>query len=122
VLVRADRDALERAVDNLLDNARRHGPAGGEIAVGVELEDADGRPPVARLWVRDEGPGLAPEDTGRAFERFWRGPRRDEVPGTGLGLAIVRATAERHGGRVTVSGPRFAIELPALEAVPDAPG
>jgi two-component system, OmpR family, sensor kinase len=107
-LVRGERPALERALGNLLANARKHGPADGRIAVGVER--AGDR---ARLTVADEGAGLSPEEAAHAFERFWRGPgARGE--GSGLGLAIVHAIAERHGGAVRVDGSRFTFELPAL--------
>ncbi len=99
--VLGDEHALERAVANLVENARRHGP-GGRIGITVS---ADGR-----LSVEDEGAGPASPD--RAFERFWRGS--PDGAGSGLGLAIVRATAERHGGRATVEGSRFTVELPAL--------
>jgi two-component system OmpR family sensor kinase len=75
--------------------------------------EADGAVPRARVWVQDEGPGPPPGEADHVFEPFWRGAASGEVSGTGLGLAIVRATAERHGGRATVSGARFAIELPA---------
>ena len=106
--VLGERLTLERAVSNLVRNARAHGPEGGEITVTVAH---DGE--VATISVVDEGPGLDPVAAESAFERFWRGPgARGE--GSGLGLAIVRAIAERHGGRVTVSGARFVIELPAL--------
>ncbi len=106
--VLGERHALERAAENLVRNARRHGPPEGRIAVTV---DRDGDR--ARLSVSDEGPGLSAEDAAHAFERFWRGPSaRGE--GSGLGLAIVRAIAERHGGAVHVEGSRFTIELPAV--------
>ena len=110
-LVRAEAPALERAVGNLVRNARKHGPDGG----GIELRaGGDGR--VAWISVADDGPGLPPAEAARAFERFWRGSgARGE--GSGLGLAIVRAIAERHGGRVAVDGARFTIELPALTDV-----
>jgi signal transduction histidine kinase len=107
VSVRGEPDALRRALDNLLDNAEVHGPRGG--AVTVSLTVAAG---IASLAVRDEGPGLAPADREHAFERFWRAPDAANRPGSGLGLAIVRATAERHGGRVTVDGSTVTIELP----------
>jgi len=100
VLVRGDREALERAVRNLVENARRHGTG----AVTVRVEAGDG---VARLEVRDEGPGVADSERERVFERF-------HGRGSGLGLAIVRATAERHGGRAYARGARFTIELPAV--------
>jgi two-component system, OmpR family, sensor kinase len=115
VLVRGDRQALERALANLVENAKVHGPAGGTITIAASA--AGGR---ARLTVRDEGPGLDEEEAGHAFERFWRA-RRD-TPGSGLGLAIVRATAERHGGRATAEGSEFGIDLPLLRELSNDPG
>ena len=76
VLVLAERPALERAVGNLVRNARRHGPPDGRITIAVG-RDGDR----ARISVADEGPGLGGEDAARAFERFWRGP---EAPRRGL--------------------------------------
>jgi signal transduction histidine kinase len=107
VTVRGDRAALERALSNLIENARRHGPAGGPIAVTVA--ERDGR---ALLSVEDVGEGLSAADSEHAFERFWRA--RPDGRGSGLGLAIVRATAERHGGTASVRGSRFTVELPAV--------
>ena len=109
VSVAGERAALERALDNLIANARVHGPPDGRILVA--LSALDGR---ARLSVSDEGPGLSPADAARAFGRFWRGEPAGDRPGTGLGLSIVKATAERHGGRVSVEGSRFTLDLPAL--------
>jgi signal transduction histidine kinase len=57
---------------------------------------------------------MPPDQAAHAFERFWRAPGA-QGDGSGLGLAIVRAIAERHGGSVSVDGPRFIIELPALK-------
>ena len=101
-IVLGERPALERAIGNLVRNARKHGQGRVEITV-----ERDGNR--ARLAVSDEGPGLTHEQAEHAFDRFWRGP----TGGSGLGLAIVRAIAERHGGTVTVAGPRFVIDLPA---------
>jgi signal transduction histidine kinase len=98
VTVTGDRAALERALANLVENARRHGRG----RVSVDVRSTDGR---ARIAVADEGPGVPEAERARVFERF-------EGEGTGLGLAIVRATAERHGGTATVAGARFTIELP----------
>jgi signal transduction histidine kinase len=114
VIVRGERPALERALANLLANARKHGPPDGRIAVAVS--GAGGR---ARLTVADEGAGLSPEEARHAFERFWRGTgARGE--GSGLGLAIVRAIAERHGGGVSVEGARFTLELPRVSETSQA--
>ena len=114
-LVRGERPALERAVGNLVGNARKHGPAGGRIAIEV-ARDGDR----ARLTISDEGPGLTPDEAERAFERFWRGPRAGGE-GSGLGLAIVRAIAERHGGTARADGARFTIELPAVKDLSSSP-
>jgi signal transduction histidine kinase len=115
VWVLGDAPALERALGNLLENARRHGPPGGLIRVGVR--EADG---LALLEVEDEGPGPAQGEQRLVFERFWRA--RPDGRGSGLGLAIVKATAERHGGRAFVSGSRFTIELPALRKASENEG
>jgi signal transduction histidine kinase len=98
--------ALRRALDNLLENGEVHGR--GEVTVALELEDG-----TAVLVVADDGPGLGPDQVEHAFERFWRAPDALGRPGSGLGLAIVRATTERHGGSVTVSGATVRVMLPA---------
>jgi signal transduction histidine kinase len=103
--VRGDAEALARALSNLLDNALVHGPAGGQVELG--LRTVDGR---ALVTVSDEGSG--PSDPERVFERFWRAPEATGKPGSGLGLSIVQAIVERHCGRVTVDGSAFTIELP----------
>jgi two-component system OmpR family sensor kinase len=106
--VPGDAGAIERAIANLVENARLHGPPGGRIRVTI---DAD--PHSARVSVEDEGAGLSAADASRAVERFWRGRDASARPGSGLGLAIARATAERHGGSLEVEGARFTLRLPA---------
>jgi two-component system, OmpR family, sensor kinase len=113
VAVCGDRAALARALENLVQNARRYGPPGGRITIAAG--QADG---VARLSVRDEGAGLQPYEAERAFERFWR--RGHGTSGSGLGLAIVRATAERHGGRAYAEGAVVTIEVPSLRDLSDS--
>ena len=109
-----DVDALRRAADNLLSNAVRVSPPGGEIVIATGRTGG-----WAWLAVRDHGPGIAPEHQERVFDRFWRGPegtrRRDR--GTGLGLAVVRQVVESHGGTVAVhsapgQGATFVLWLP----------
>jgi signal transduction histidine kinase len=107
VIVRGDPAALGRALANLVENAKRYGPTDGRVTVTAVASNG-----IATLSVADEGPGLAPDQSEQAFERFWRG--RPDLPGSGLGLAIVRATADRHGGCAYAEGARFSIELPAL--------
>jgi signal transduction histidine kinase len=81
-------------VDNLVDNAIRYTPSGGHVAVslGVSADDLE-------FVVRDDGPGIAPDERERVFERFYRIPG-STVPGSGLGLAIVRRIAQAHDATV----------------------
>jgi two-component system sensor histidine kinase MprB len=94
--VRGDRARLERAVMNLLDNARKWSPDGSV----VEVEVADGE-----LVVRDSGPGIDAADLPYVFDRFYRSADARRLPGSGLGLAIVRQVAEMHGGAVWATTP-----------------
>ncbi|MFI5610446.1 ATP-binding protein [Amycolatopsis sp. NPDC051903] len=97
--VTADRERLYQVVVNLLENAARHGPAGGSVEVRAVV-----RPGEARIEVRDEGPGIPAADRDRVFERFTRGERAGGG-GTGLGLAIARWVVELHGGTIGVVEP-----------------
>jgi signal transduction histidine kinase len=111
VELRCDRARIELALSNLLDNAFKYTPPGGQVGIGAEPKGE-----VVQLWVRDSGPGIAPEDLSRIFERFYRG-RNNHTEGSGLGLAIVQSVAQAHGGQVSVqsepgTGSLFVIELP----------
>ncbi len=94
--VRADPNRLHQVVVNLLDNAARHAPPGTDVQVVGRREGGD-----LVLEVRDEGPGIAPEERDRVFHRFTRGERA-VGGGTGLGLAIARWAVDLHGGRIAV--------------------
>jgi two-component system sensor histidine kinase MprB len=103
---------IERAVGNLLDNAAKWSPPGGEIEVAVR----DGA-----LTVRDHGPGIDEDDLPYVFDRFYRAPSARGLPGSGLGLAIVRQVAEAHGGDVVAEraeggGTRMTLRLNGLVA------
>lgn len=91
----ADSDQASRAVLNVLHNAVKFSPEGGEVRLTAD-RSPDGLQAV--LSIRDDGPGISPEETGRIFERFFRGDRARGTPGTGLGLAIVRHILQAHGG------------------------
>ncbi|WP_326837643.1 HAMP domain-containing sensor histidine kinase [Amycolatopsis rhabdoformis] len=108
--VRADRERLYQVVVNLLENAARHGPAGGSVEVRAFVSAGE-----TRIEVRDEGPGIPVEDRDRVFERFTRGERAGGG-GTGLGLAIARWVVELHGGSIAV------VEPPAGAASGGTPG
>lgn len=105
--VRGVRPRIARAVTNLLDNAGKWSPADGVVEVSVRGGEVS---------VRDHGPGVAPEDAPRVFDRFWRASSARALPGSGLGLSIVKEVAESHGGSVTLEqasggGARFRLRL-----------
>ena len=87
---------LDRAVGNLLDNAAKWSPPGGEVEIAVR----DGE-----VIVRDHGPGIDEEDLPYVFDRFYRARSARGLPGSGLGLAIVKQVAEAHGGTVVAELP-----------------
>ena len=107
--VRGDRVRLERAVMNLLDNARKWSPDGSV----VQVEVADGE-----VVVRDEGPGIDEADLPYVFDRFYRSADARRLPGSGLGLAIVRQVAEMHGGAVWATTPPSAREPSCISGSP----
>jgi two-component system OmpR family sensor kinase len=117
VVVDGNRDALRVLVRNVLDNAIRHSPSGGQVDVSVEHGAGAGKR--ALLLVTDQGPGIAPAERERVFDRFYRVPGA-AAGGSGIGLALVRSVARHHGGEVRLedapsgSGLRVAVELPAL--------
>ena len=90
-LVHGVPSTIERAVANLLDNAAKWSPAGGEVEVKVQN---------GAIFVRDHGQGIDDADLPYVFDRFYRAPSARGLPGSGLGLAIVRQVAEAHGGEV----------------------
>jgi two-component system, NtrC family, sensor histidine kinase HydH len=110
--VLADRAHLAQAMQELLSNAVDAMPQGGRVTIDARADD--GNPPLVRLGVQDEGPGVPPEVRDRIFQLFMT----TKSGGTGVGLAVVRKIMERHGGRVTLEpsagrGARFVLELPA---------
>jgi signal transduction histidine kinase len=110
--ISGDRNALTRAVQNLVANAVRHGGSGGWIGVRAAHDGNQ-----VRITVEDRGPGIDAGEASHLFEPFYRGGKSASVPGTGLGLAIVRQIAVAHGGSVQVerrrTGAAFTIEVPA---------
>jgi two-component system, OmpR family, sensor histidine kinase MprB len=109
-----DAERLHRAITNLLDNAVKWSPPGA--AVEVRVRDGE-------VVVRDHGPGIAPDELARVFDRFYRAPEARRLPGSGLGLAIVRQVAEHHGGTVEAAvapggGALLVLRLPVAPAVP----
>jgi len=122
VTIRGDANRIEQVLNNLLSNALRHTPSGGQVSLRIDLKDS---------WVEthlaDTGPGIPPESLPRVFERFYRADksRSREVGGKGLGLAIARQLAVAHGGDIRAAnrpggGAEFTVRLP-VGSVPGAP-
>ncbi len=113
-LVWGDPDKVEQVLTNLVGNAIKYSPAGGEVLVSVE-HDAE----FLQVSVRDQGIGMSPREMSQLFEKFYR-VDRDEVRragGTGLGLYITKRLVEMHGGRIRAeswlgAGSRFSFTLP----------
>jgi len=130
LVIQGDEARLRQVLGNLLSNALTHTPAGSPVSVKVTGDVA-----WAEISVRDEGPGLTPEEAAHVFEPFYRAdPSRGRMSeatsgdgaGTGLGLAIVAAIAEAHGGSAGVSsqpgeGSTFTVRVPIAGALPPPP-
>jgi signal transduction histidine kinase len=117
LIIMVDAEELRRAVENLIDNAVRHARSGVAVAAFVERDQVV-------ISISDDGPGIAPEDRERVFERFTRldDARGRNSGGAGLGLAIVRELITRAGGtvRLTAAQPpwnlRAEVRVPLVEA------
>lgn len=115
--VRADRERMKWVITNLIENAIRYTPSGGSVTAAFDV--APGR---VYLMVRDTGIGIAPEDRGNIFERFYRAQNAvaKENQGNGLGLYIARTIATDHGGDLNFAenkegpGTTFVLSLPAI--------
>lgn len=113
VMVLGDPVRLEQAVTNLIGNAIKHGPAEGEVRVGVQTHDDR-----VIVSIEDDGPGIPVDQREHVFERGARGSASQATPGMGLGLYIVRVVAEAHGGLAFVDDSetrtRFVLDLPIV--------
>lgn len=119
--IQADGDRILEVLENLVGNAIKFTPAGGTITIGARAHNAE-----LVLWVKDTGPGIAPELIPRMFDRFWQAAKGDRR-GAGLGLTICRAIVDAHGGRIWVesqlgAGSTVFFSLPALGLMPKSIG
>ncbi|HEV8636358.1 MAG TPA: ATP-binding protein [Chloroflexota bacterium] len=123
-LVQADADQVYQVLANLLSNAKKYSPEGGEVRVSAIARDGE-----VEVSVADRGLGIPPEAMARLFERFFRIDTSDRraIRGTGLGLAVVRQIVAAHGGRVWAEsegagrGARFVFTLPVAKTTADEP-
>ena len=114
-----DRDKLTLAITNVLGNAIKYTPEGGDVTVSVRADDKE-----LVVQIADTGIGMSPEDAAKVFERFYRAkdPRVSKITGTGLGLALARDVVKLHGGDIGVEsikdkGSTFTIRVPLGAAV-----
>jgi heavy metal sensor kinase len=122
--LQGDEDWLRRAIGNVIENAMRYTPEGGSVRVRTRRLSEDGTTSI-RVEVEDDGPGIAPGDLPRLFDRFYRADQaRGARPGggTGLGLPITKAIVDGHGGTVEIrselgEGTRVLVTLPVIPAV-----
>jgi signal transduction histidine kinase len=120
-MVCGDRQRLGQVLNNLLSNALRHTPAGGQVQVALSARNSS-----VRLAVIDSGEGIAPAELPQLFDRFYRGDRSRarQTGGSGLGLAIARQLVQAQQGRIWAASPPpsqtqgsvFYVELPKLYA------
>jgi signal transduction histidine kinase len=111
-----DRDLLQQAVANLLDNAIKFSPQGGRITLSADAAERQ-----VRISVTDQGPGIPEPDRARATERFFRGEQARHTPGSGLGLALVQAVATLHEGALLLDDAQPGLRATImLRAVPPA--
>ncbi|MFT3890397.1 MAG: ATP-binding protein [Anaerolineales bacterium] len=115
--IEADQALLHQALYNLVENALKYTPDGGEVTIDLQADDS-----CLTFAVKDSGIGIPATDLPRLFEKFYRGTNREALAkrGTGLGLAIVKSIAERHRGKVWVEselgkGSTFHLQVPLVQ-------
>jgi two-component system, OmpR family, sensor histidine kinase KdpD len=110
---------IEQVLINLLDNALKYTPGDTPIEISASVDDH-----TAHVAVADRGPGFAPGEEARVFDKFYRGQEAGTRTGAGLGLAIARGIVEAHGGRITAEtrpggGAAFRFTLPLAANPPE---
>src|SRR5215216_2311623 len=117
-VIEADSALLQQALYNLVENALKYKPEGGEVTIHLQTSPLE-----LTFAIQDSGIGIAANDQPRLFEKFYRGTNREALVqrGTGLGLAIVKSIVERHGGKVWVesklgAGSTFYLQIPLVQS------
>jgi PAS domain S-box-containing protein len=120
--IRADRNKLTQAISNVLSNAYKYSPDGGEVDIGLIESSGDGdAPPRIGIRITDHGIGMTPKQLARVCERFYRADTSGKIPGTGLGMSIVKEIVDLHGGELEITsevgtGSTVTIWLPDIAA------
>src|SRR5438046_10026417 len=114
--IQADRNRIQQALANLLDNAIKYTGPGGKVEVGASQKDGE-----IVITVQDTGVGISPEDLPRIWDRLYRADKSRNEKGLGLGLSLVKAVIQAHHGSVEVTsepdrGSVFTVRLPATQA------
>lgn len=103
LFVKVDRQKLTQALLNVISNAYKYSPAGGDITIELlQREETEHQPAHHGIRIRDHGIGMTPEQIARIFERFYRADNSGKIPGTGLGMSIVKEIIELHGGTIDI--------------------
>ncbi len=119
--VNVDRQKMQQAMLNIISNAYKYSPGGGDVRISLHVDEAPGARRVG-MEVSDAGIGMTAEQLARVFERFYRADDTGNIPGTGLGMSIVKEIVELHHGEVRLAsvpgqGTTVMLWLPLAEAV-----
>lgn len=122
--VNVDRQKIQQALLNIISNAYKYSPQGGEVTISLHVDEAPGARRVG-IEVLDPGIGMTPEQLARVFERFYRADDSGNIPGTGLGMSIVKEIVELHRGEVRLAsapgqGTTVMLWLPLADGAPPA--
>ena len=118
IWIQADTGKIQQVFSNLLANAYKYSPGGGEVHIGYRSK-LNGQQAMVGVAVSDQGIGMSPEQLARVFERFYRADVSGKIPGTGLGMSIVKEIVDIHHGSVEIAshlgtGTQVTVWLPAL--------
>ncbi|MDO9107088.1 MAG: PAS domain S-box protein [Methylovulum sp.] len=102
-LVDIDADQIKRALTNIISNAFKYSPDGGEVSITLCRRQLIGKPDEVGVLVKDHGIGMTQEQVGHLFERFWRASNTSHITGTGLGMSLVKEIMALHHGHVEVN-------------------
>jgi signal transduction histidine kinase len=117
--IRVDHEKMVRALSNIITNAFKYSPDGGEVRLSVTEVTRNSRL-MAGIHVSDQGIGMTPEQQARIFERFYRADPSGNIPGTGLGMSLVKEIMDLHGGEIEIvsapgAGTTVTLWLPVMD-------